>query len=183
MTAGGCAVLAGRRGVERLGQGHVRQTQDAGGVRCGRPQAWRGRCTCLLAEQCAARRQARQYRGSFSGRRRWRFVARLAGKYPRMVEFHNTILHPHAQNLVPQHSGTRISVLPSCSRKLVRTLPLRSRTVSLCSSSTIIGKVVDNCALRLCYGLASAILRSSAKRFRLQSIVTVCLWVPKRQRS
>ena len=59
-----------------------------------------------LADQCAARRQARQYRGSFSGRRRWRFAARLAGKCPRMVKVHNTILHPHAQNLVPQCSGT-----------------------------------------------------------------------------
>jgi hypothetical protein len=51
------------------------------------------------AEQRAAHRW-RQHRGSFSGRR-WRFVARLAGKYPRMAEFQNAILHPHAQNLVP----------------------------------------------------------------------------------
>ena len=48
MTGGGCAVLAWRRGGRRPGQGHVRQTQDAGGVRCGRPQAWRGRCACLF---------------------------------------------------------------------------------------------------------------------------------------
>ena len=113
MTGGGCAVLAGRRGVDR-GQGHVRQTRDAGGVRCGRLQARLGSdfsnggyrlkavaSACLedalacLAEQGAARRQARQYRGWFSGRRRWRLVARPAGKYPRIGKFHNTILHPH----------------------------------------------------------------------------------------
>jgi hypothetical protein len=47
-----------------------------------------------LAEQREARRQARQYHGSFSGRRRWRFAARLAGKCPRIVKFHSTILHP-----------------------------------------------------------------------------------------
>ncbi len=179
MTGGGCAVLAGRRGVERRAKGMFakRKMLAASGAEDRKHGA---EDALALAEQCVALRRARQYRRSFSGRRRWRFVARLAGKYPRMVEFHDTILHPHAQNLVPRHSGTRISVLPSCSRKLVRTLPLRSRTVSLCSSSTIIGEVVDNCALRLCYGLASAILRSSAKRYRLQSIVTVCLRVPKR---
>jgi hypothetical protein len=49
-----------------------------------------------LAEQDAARPHARQYRGSFSGRRFWRFVARLAGKCPRIGKFHNTIPHRHA---------------------------------------------------------------------------------------
>jgi hypothetical protein len=45
-------------------------------------------------------------------RQRWRFVARPAGNCPRMVEFHDTIPHPHAQNHVPRHSGTRIFVRP-----------------------------------------------------------------------
>ena len=120
-----------------------------------------------LAEQCAARRQARQYRGSFSGRRRWRFVARLAGKCPRIVEFHNTILHPHSQNRVPQHSGTRISVPLLFTRKLVRTLPLRPRTACLYGAPASIAKVVENCVFRLCSCVAAAILRSSAKRFRI----------------
>ena len=57
-----------------------------------------------LAEQGMARGQARQCRGSFSGRRRWR----LAGECPRIGKFHNTTLHPQ-----PQHSGARLSVLTS----------------------------------------------------------------------
>ncbi len=120
-----------------------------------------------LAEQCAARRQARQCRGSFSGRRRWRFVARLAAKCPRIDKFHNTIPHPLAQNLVPQHSGTRISVLTSFTGELVQVLPLRPCTARLSGTSAIIGKVVENHPVRLCSRLVAAILRSCAMRFRL----------------
>jgi hypothetical protein len=159
MTGGGCAVLAGRRGVERPDGMFAKRKMLAASCAEDRKHGAEDARACL-AEQCAARRRARQYRGSFSGRRRWRSVARLAGKYPRMVEFHDTILHPHAQALVPQHSGTRISVLPFFAWKLVRTLPLRPRTACLCGVSTIIGKVVDNCTARLCSGLAAAILRS-----------------------
>ena len=76
-----------------------------------------------LAEQRAAR--PRQYQGPFSGRRRWRFAERLAGQCPRIVKFHNTIPHPHAQNFVPQHSGTRLFVVPVLTGKLARGLPAR----------------------------------------------------------
>jgi hypothetical protein len=76
-----------------------------------------------LAEQCAAR--PRQYRGPFTGRRRWRFAERLAGQCPRIVELHDIIPHPHAQNLVPQHSGTRLFVVPVLTGKLARGLPAR----------------------------------------------------------
>ena len=68
-------------------------------------------------------------------------------------------------------------VLPSCSWKLVWTLSRRSRTVSLCSLSTIIGKVVDNCTLRWCHGPAAAILRSSSG-VELQSIVMAIVALP-----
>ena len=128
-----------------------------------------------LAEQGAARRRARQYRGS-SGRRRWRFAARLARQYPRKVEFHDTILHPHAQNRVPQCSGTCLFVLPSLTEKLARSLPLRPCAACLCDVSTIIAKVVDKYPRRLCSGSAAAILRSSSG-VELQSIVIVRLRV------
>jgi hypothetical protein len=49
-----------------------------------------------LAEQGATHPHAQKCRGSFSGRRRWHFVARLAGKCPRIGKFHNTIPHKHA---------------------------------------------------------------------------------------
>ena len=152
---GGCAVLAGRRGVERLdGMFAKRERLAASGAEDCKHGA-EDALACLedalagLAEQGAARRQARQYRGSFSGRRRWRFVARLAGKCPRIGKFHNAILHPHAQNLVPRHSGTRISVLPLLTSKLVRTLPCNLGSARLCDASTFIGKVVENCTVQV----------------------------------
>ena len=122
-----------------------------------------------LAEPGAARRRARQCEGRFSGPRRWRFVARLAGKCPRIGKFHNTIPHPHAQ-----HSGARISVLTSFTGWLVRTLPLRPCTARLSGMSAIIGKVVENRTVRLCRHLADAILQSSQGGSDLQSIVAVC---------
>jgi hypothetical protein len=58
-----------------------------------------------LAEQGAARSQARQCWGSFSQRRRWRFVARLTGKCPRISKFHNT--HPTAARAKPRAATLR----------------------------------------------------------------------------
>ena len=93
-----------------------------------KPQAWRGRYTCLFGGTGRGTPAGAAIPELVSGRRRWRFVARLAGKCPRIGKFHNAILHPHAQNLVPRHSGTRISVLPSFTGPLVRTLPRRPCT-------------------------------------------------------
>lgn len=111
--------------------------------------------------------RARQYRGLFSGRRRWRSVARLACQCPRMVKFHNTIPHPHSRNLLPQHSGTRILVLSLLAGQACAELVFPLPPGLLVDSLTFIVKVVDICAHRLHYGLAAAILRSSARRFRI----------------
>ena len=95
-----------------------RETLAASGAEDRKPGA-QDALACLenararLAEKGAARRQARQCRGRFSGRRRWRFAARPAGKCPRIGKFHDTIPHPHAQAPAPQHSGARLSVLTS----------------------------------------------------------------------
>jgi hypothetical protein len=85
-----------------------------------------------LAEQGAARPQARQCRGSFSRRRRCRFAARLVGKCRRIGKFHNT--HPTSARAKPraEHSGTRFFVLPTFTVELAWTLPCHLYTSRLC---------------------------------------------------
>ena len=114
MTGGGCAVrLGGEVWTGARDTIAERETLAASGAE-DRKHGAQDALACLenaracLAEQGAARRLARQCRGRFSGPRRWRFVARLAGKCQRIGKFHNTIPHPQ-----PQHSGARLSVLTS----------------------------------------------------------------------
>ena len=114
------------------------------------------------------RNRARQYRGRLSGRRRWRSVARLAGQSPRMVEFHNTILHP--QLAKPRAATPRYAHFCSPIARL-RSLcgaclpaPARPACVAYQHLSAKLWKIAR---YRLCCGLAAAILWPSGKRFRI----------------
>jgi hypothetical protein len=116
-----------------------------------------------LAEQCAARPRARQYQGPFSGRRRWRFAERLAGQCPRIVEFHDAIPHPYAQNLVPQHSSTRLFALPVLTGKLARGLPARHARAARAIYRKGCGKLPGTVVLR--FGFCHPTV--NVKRFRV----------------
>ena len=96
-----------------------------------------------------------------------------AGECPRMVEFHNAILHPRSQNLVPRHSGTRISILPLFIWNLVRTLPVHPRAACLCDASTIIGSGCGKLHAKVAPWFDRCHLTVMQSGFELQSIVIV----------
>ena len=109
MTGGGCAVF-----------GWAAQCGTPGPGTCSpNARCWRRpvRKTASMARKMRLpvwQNMARQYRGSLSGRRRWRFAARLAGKCPRIGKFHNTTIHPHAAKpraATFRHTHLRSSIL------------------------------------------------------------------------
>jgi hypothetical protein len=132
MTAGGCAVLAGQRAVERGTQGHVRQSQPA--VRCGRRQAWRARCACpfggtMPGTPAGAVIPASVFRAAALAFRR--AACRPMSTHGRISSHYPTSA---PATLVPRHSGTRLFVLPSFARKLVWALPHAVLPAQLCDA-------------------------------------------------